>query len=857
LGGTITTSSSSAGAGSITLGDSNTSVSLHSSLTLNSSASNGTITIARAIAGAGKDITANAGTGTISITAALTGVGAITLSGNKVDWSSTLDGTGVLTLKPTTTSNLIHANGSTDATSSILDITSAEITNLGSNFTGLVFGGSSQSGNIFLKADLSRAIPVTFQTSGVIYLEGNFTGSGSANLNLTGATQISATRTLAATTVTTSSTLTTVSSGAYALTITGNAVFGGAITGLTTLAVSGTSSIGANVTTTSTQGYTGAVTLTGTGASRTLQGTTITASSTIAGGANSLTITGNAVLNGAVTDVTNLSISGTTAISADISTSGTQTYTGVVTISGGDRVLTATNNAILFSSTINSDAALTPRSLTISAGSGNTTFSGAIGATYALNALRVNGTVTMGDNITTAGTQDFAGNVIISGSNVNLSSMGNSGAGATITFGGNIDGSVANSNNLYLLSGAGEISVAGNVGNTTGLGYLALGGYGSYSVPVDVTFIYTGASQTYVVPNGVTTLTFELNGAKGGSGSSVYGSLNAGANGGRIIGSLAVTGGQTLYLYVGGAGNLNAGGFNGGGTGGGYSGTTYSGGGGGGATDIRTSANLSDRLVVAGGGGGAGCNHCNSLDAGGVGGGLTGASGNSGVFGTALASGGTQVFGAGSGNNDEWFFDYQSGVLHFIGTNLPNGVNFTGKSVYVSGARYTGTIGLQNLTTGGSTGNFSFNDSVINLDVTNGDFTLETIGTGKFVFSSDTAVVLPSGNTASRPTATAGMLRFNTETGKYEISTDGSTFTSLRTSTDDANITKDIFIGDGSTTSFTMTVTPSNEKNVIVYIDGVMQEPTTNYTISSTTVTTNGEAAHSGARIVIMHGFAD
>ena len=63
------------------------------------------------------------------------------------------------------------------------------------------------------------------------------------------------------------------------------------------------------------------------------------------------------------------------------------------------------------------------------------------------------------------------------------------------------------------------------------------------------------------------------------------------------------------------------------------------------------------------------------------------------------ASGGTQVFGAGSGNNDEWFFDYQSGVLHFIGTNLPNGVSFTGKSVYVSGARYTGTIGLQNLTT--------------------------------------------------------------------------------------------------------------------------------------------------------------
>ena len=58
------------------------------------------------------------------------------------------------------------------------------------------------------------------------------------------------------------------------------------------------------------------------------------------------------------------------------------------------------------------------------------------------------------------------------------------------------------------------------------------------------------------------------------------------------------------------------------------------------------------------------------------------------------ASSGTQVLGAGSGNNDEWFFDYQSGVLNFIGSNLPSGVNFTGKSVYVSGARYTGTLGV-------------------------------------------------------------------------------------------------------------------------------------------------------------------
>ena len=101
------------------------------------------------------------------------------------------------------------------------------------------------------------------------------------------------------------------------------------------------------------------------------------------------------------------------------------------------------------------------------------------------------------------------------------------------------------------------------------------------------------------------------------------------------------------------------------------------------------------------------------------------------------------------------------------------------------------------------------------------------------------------------------MLRFNTTLGKYEVSEDGSTWSNLRTETVAGAITKDIFTGDGSTTSFTMSEEPDNVKNVILYIDGVMQEPTQNYTMSGTTVTTAGEAAHIGARIVVMHGFAE
>ena len=66
------------------------------------------------------------------------------------------------------------------------------------------------------------------------------------------------------------------------------------------------------------------------------------------------------------------------------------------------------------------------------------------------------------------------------------------------------------------------------------------------------------------------------------------------------------------------------------------------------------------------------------------------------------ATSGTQVYAAGSGNNDEFFFDYKSGILNFIGTNLPSGIS--GKKVYISGARY---IGVKGTSIPGSGGSFS------------------------------------------------------------------------------------------------------------------------------------------------------
>ena len=149
-----------------------------------------------------------------------------------------------------------------------------------------------------------------------------------------------------------------------------------------------------------------------------------------------------------------------------------------------------------------------------------------------------------------------------------------------------------------------------------------------------VTFSYTGAQQTFTVPNGVTSITVDAYGAGGGDSSG-----NSGGNGARVQTTLTVTPGDVLYIYVGETGLDAANGvasatsFNGGGKGGASNIGTRSGGGGGGQTDIRTSTSTSDIIMVAAGGGGA-----SGSGAGGFGGGTSGANGS----GTFPGGGGSQ-----------------------------------------------------------------------------------------------------------------------------------------------------------------------------------------------------------------------
>lgn len=126
-----------------------------------------------------------------------------------------------------------------------------------------------------------------------------------------------------------------------------------------------------------------------------------------------------------------------------------------------------------------------------------------------------------------------------------------------------------------------------------------------------VVFDYTGTPQTFTVRDGSTQVYIEAMGAQGWQGS------NPAGQGGFASGTLEVTEGEELYIYVGGQGERAIGAYNpmGGGWNGGGDGQNNGGGdtvgGGGGASDVRlildadplNPESLASRVLVAGGGG--------------------------------------------------------------------------------------------------------------------------------------------------------------------------------------------------------------------------------------------------------------
>ena len=311
----------------------------------------------------------------------------------------------------------------------------------------------------------------------------------------------------------------------------------GSTTPLDSISIHGPTSLGGNVTTAGDQTYSGAVTLF---TDTTLTGETITNGATLDGGIHALSIFGDAAVFGPISGVTNYSVSGSTNLGANIKTIGTQTYSGLVTLSV-DTTLTGTDPAFTngiegkghtlsldFSGATAIDGALFTGLNNLSTGNGGrTTLSGAITTTGKQTYADA---VTLSADTTLTGTDPtFTNGVAGNGNSLSLDFSGSTA----------IDGA--------LFTGLGNLST-GKGGTTTLAGAIATTGTQTYSDAVmlfaDTTLAGMTITNFWPIQGGIHSLTVSGNAVVNGP---ISGVTNFTVSGSTSLGANVTTSGLQTY----------------------------------------------------------------------------------------------------------------------------------------------------------------------------------------------------------------------------------------------------------------------------------------------------------------------
>lgn len=122
------------------------------------------------------------------------------------------------------------------------------------------------------------------------------------------------------------------------------------------------------------------------------------------------------------------------------------------------------------------------------------------------------------------------------------------------------------------------------------------------------------------------------------------------------------------------------------------------------------------------------------------------------------------------------------------------------------------------------------------------------------------SVTLPKGTTAAQPTApVAGMLRYNTTLDNLEYF-NGTSFLQVGGGVGGvATVTADSITIDGNTPVLTYAMpsglTPTDENNVLVFLEGIYQKPST-YTIAGSNITLAAVlVGDHNKTLTVLHGF--
>jgi len=375
-------------------------------------------------------------------------------AGSTITNAATLSNTGGVTLAGTNlfTGGLTSTASTTSVNGSVL-----------SSAQGITLAGVTVNGSSTIDTTNSGASP-----AGAAITLGAIANSASSNtLTLNSGNNTGTSNTITGTTITGSGNLTianshgvnfsgAVNAGTITLTnTTGNIAFNGALTA-TTLS-------------TAAQGYN-------------LQlnaGSTITNAATLSN-TGGVTLAGTNVFTAGLT-----SIASTTNLNGNVLSNGHVITLGTVTLSGTSSI-DSTDGGLSSGAAININSTIdNAQDLTLTAGTGSITLSGAIGATTALNSLTANGATIAINNVQTTGAQNYtsSSSTTLNGTSY-LTSSGSFSINGSILLGGNttidttninqtsganinLGSTTGSSNNLTLNAGSGGV-ISGSSFNSTG-----------------------------------------------------------------------------------------------------------------------------------------------------------------------------------------------------------------------------------------------------------------------------------------------------------------------------------------------------------------------------------------------------
>jgi hypothetical protein len=154
----------------------------------------------------------------------------------------------------------------------------------------------------------------------------------------------------------------------------------------------------------------------------TVNGASTTATLTVTAGSGTVTFEASAGAGTAPGSVSVTAGGGIAVNGGSITTVGTQEYYGPLTL-GASAVFTAADAPVLFSDTVDSDFSATPRSLTVSAGTGDVSFTGAAGSTASLGTIVITcGACTFDAVVSSSGTMTVTNSgLLLSAENADIS----------------------------------------------------------------------------------------------------------------------------------------------------------------------------------------------------------------------------------------------------------------------------------------------------------------------------------------------------------------------------------------------------------------------------------------------------